>query len=187
MTTTGVSICNSALLMVGSDDINSFEDATIEAKVCKSIYEDTVQLLLQLHPWRFSLKQRDLGGKLSTDPEFKWANRYQLPSDMLRVIAIQGNVDYEIFGDMLYTDAGTAKIVYQARPDEQDMPSYFVRALQFHLASIFTLSLQEDARKAGAFDARADKETVRAKSIDTQQQTASSIPEENFSLLNVRG
>ena len=186
MATTDVSICNGALIMVGANDINSFSDNTIEAKLCNSIYGDTKRTLLQYHPWRFSLKQFDLGGALVAAPEFDWDLQYQLPPDLLRIIRMKNDVDYEIFGEQLYTNEDTAEIIYQYEPNESDLPSYFIRALQFHLARVFSMSLQEDSNKMQIFDRAADKETARARQLDAQSQPNMKIPEKNFSLINVR-
>ncbi len=187
MATTNISICNSALILVGADEINSFSDATAEAKLANSVYTDTKQTLLQYHPWRFSLKQKDLGGALVTTPTFDWKYQHQLPSDLLRVIHLYGNDDYQIFGDKIYTNNSTCKMVYQADVLESEMPSYFIKAFQFQLARLFSMSLQEDINKMQAFDQAADKEMMRAKNIDSQQQPNQKIPDTNYSMLNIRG
>lgn len=187
MTATEVSICNGGLLLVGADDINSFSDNTTEAKLCNSIYTDTKKILLQYHPWRFSLAQIDLGGALVSEPLFNWKYQYQLPADFLRVLYIKDDADYEIFGTKIYTDNTTCQIVYQSNVSESVMPAYFIRCLQFHLAKIFSLSLQEDLDKMSMFDRAADKETARARSIDSQQQPNKAISLVNYTLLNVRG
>lgn len=186
MATTDVSVCNGALIMVGANDINTFADNTIEAKLCSSIYKDTKKTLLQYHPWRFSLIQKDLGGALTAEPEFEWDYKYQLPSNLLRIIRMEKDADYEIFGEALYTNQRTAKIIYQIEPSEEDLPSYFLRALQFHLARIFSMSLQEDVNKMNIFERAADKETARARQLDAQSQPNMKIPEKNYSTINVR-
>lgn len=187
MSNTDVKICNAALIMVGADEINSFVDNTNEAKICSAVYLDTKQTLLQYHPWRFSLRQLDLGGELVADPLFKWERQYQLPADLLRVISLENDADYEIYQDKIYTNVNPCRLVYQYKVPEGKMPSYFVRCLQFQLARIFSISLQEDSGKMTMFDNAADKETARARSIDAQQQPNVSIPERNYSFVNVRG
>lgn len=187
MATTDVSICNTALIMVGANDINSFTENTVEAKLASNVYERTKFTLLQYHPWRFSLKQVDLGGALTASPLFKWTYKYKLPADTLRVINIKDNFDYETFEQReLYTDVNPCQIVYQKKVAEQDMPAYFVRALEFHLARLFAISLQEDAGKMDIFERSADKETARARSIDAQQQPNIGIPDVNYSTILVR-
>ena len=188
MATTAVSICNAALFMAGSEDINSFSDNTEEARLAGSIYEDTKQFVLQYHPWRFSFFQKDLGGALIETPVTdEYDNIYQLPPDFLRLSHVDGNEDYKLFQDKIYTDANPCLITYQANISEGDMPAFFVRPLQFELASIFVLALQEDARKADLFEKRAKSELMRAKNIDAQQQPNEGIPDTNYTLLNIRG
>lgn len=188
MANTDVSVCNTALIMVGADEINSFSDNTAEAKLAAAVYADTKNTLLQYHPWRFSLIQKDLGGELTAAPLFdKWKYRYQLPPDLLRIIQLEDQENYEIYEDELYTNASPCRVVYQRKVNESEMPSYFIRCLNFHLARIFSISLQEDSTKMQMFDNAADKETARARNIDAQQQPNISIPDRNFTLVNLRG
>lgn len=187
MATTDVSICNAALVIVGAEEINSFGDATTEAKLAQAVYTQTKEALLQAHPWRFSLRLYDLGGRLNETPEFKWDYLYQLPPNTLRVIAMKDDTDYEIFGDKLYTNETTAEIIYQIKVLESNMPAYFVRCLQYQLAKLFAISLQEDTAKMQLFEKLADKEITRARNIDSQQQPNSRLSDVNFSLINIRG
>lgn len=188
MANTDVSICNTSLIMVGADEINSFSDNTAEAKLANSVYTDTKNTLLQYHPWRFSLLQKDLGGELVDTPLFdNWQYKYQLPPDLLRVISLEDDEDYEIFEDALYTNVSPCRVIYQRKAAENELPSYFIRCLNFHLARIFSISLQEDPAKMQMFDNAADKETARARNIDAQQQPNISIPDKNYTLVNIRG
>ena len=186
MTTTDLSIVNTALIIMGADEIVSFDDATAEAKLASAVYQDTKFMLLQSHPWRFSLRQKDLGGALLASPEFKWTYKYQVPPDLLRIMYMKDSADYEVFEGDIYTNQPVCKIVYQFKVVESDMPSYFVRCLQYHLTKIFASSLQEDLNKMQLFDTMADKETARARNIDSQQQPAQAIPDNVYSLINVR-
>lgn len=187
MTTTSVSICNAALLMVGADDINSFSDSTTEAKLCNALYEDTRNTVLQYHPWVFSLKQIDLGGATTTAPLFDYKYSYQIPSDALRIVAAEDSTEYAIYGDKIHSNTSPKQIIYQALVAEDDMPSYFVRTLQLYLARYFCISLQEDVNKSSMFMQAADKELIRARNIDSQQQTPLNIPDKNYTFINVRG
>lgn len=184
---TDVAIANTALIMNGADDINSFSDNTFEAKLASSTYETTKEALLQAYPWRFTLKQADLGGALAASPEFQWDYQYQLPSDCLRIISLQHNADYELYDKQVYTNEKPCKIVYQRNVSEANMPSYFRRALEFRLARVFAISLQEDVNKMSVFERAADKETARARQLDAQQRTTQRIPDIAFTSLNVRG
>lgn len=186
MASTDVEICNASLLMVGADEINSFSDATTEAKLCNAIYLDTKHSYLQSYPWRFSLRQSDLQGALSTDPVFEWERQYQLPIDLLRLIRMENSANYEVFGKRLYTDETTAKIIYQADVSEANLPAYFIRAFQYKLCVIFAASLAEDLQKVSVFEDLANKENIRARNIDSQSQPPRDFPDAAFSMLNVR-
>jgi hypothetical protein len=118
---------------------------------------------------------------------FKWDRKYQLPANVLRIINLEDNEEYEVFEDKLFTNVATARIVCQINTPEKDLPSYFIRALQFNLARLFAMSLQEDLAKMKMFDQSADKETARARNIDAQQQPNISIPDKNYTFLTVRG
>lgn len=187
MAVTDVGICNSAFLMVGADEINSFSENTLQAKLASSLYSETKESLLYYHPWRFSLKQQNLGGSLSVAPVFEWQYRFQLPSDCLRIIQMEDERDYEVFGREIYTNTNPCRIIYQKNVSEVDMPAYFVRPLTFHLARVFSVALQEDINKFQLFDRAADKETARARQLDAQQQPNSRIPDIAFTAVNVRG
>ena len=186
MATTDKSLCNSALLLIGAEEINSFDDNTLSAKLAKQLYATTKDSVLQSFPWRFSLKQKDLGGRLVAQPIFDWQYQYQLPADLLRMIAMQDDRPYEIYGDKIYTDELACKIIYQVKTDEAEMPAYFQRALEFQLARLFAMSLQEDMQKANLFDSLAQKEIVKARGIDSQQQPNSFISDVTYSTINVR-
>jgi hypothetical protein len=174
--------------MAGAGDINSFDDAIDEARIARSVYATTKQTLLQQHPWSFSLIQLDLGGELVDDPLFKWRYKYQLPANLLRVIALENSEDYEIYGRQLYTDVSSpARIVCQLDITEDKMPSYFISSLELHLAKKFAVSLSDNMSKAQMFESMADKETARARNIDSQQKPLQAIPDRNFTLLTVRG
>lgn len=186
-TATEVSICNSALLLNGGNEVTSLSEDSTEAKLCSSIYTDEKQSLLQSYPWRFSISMADLGGPVVTAPLFKWKYQYQLPSDFLRLLQMEEEAEYEIYGDKIYTDNSTCKIIYQANVTEQKMPAYFIVVLKMRMATLLSMSLHEDSTKFQLFEAAAQKEMMRARAVDSQQQISKQIPQKNFTFLNVRG
>ena len=58
--TTPLAICSAALLMIGADEISSFDETSREAKLCANLYDTTRDELLQLYPWRFAVGQMQL-------------------------------------------------------------------------------------------------------------------------------
>lgn len=183
---TPISICSAALLMIGADEISSFEEGTREAKLCLNLYQTTLDELLQTYPWRFATLQTQLARHVKT-PLFGYGHAYALPPNLLRLLQTQGVEDYRIFEDGLHTNAQNVYITYIARPKEQQMPAYFTRIVEFKMAEILALALQEDLTKSRLLADRADSQLIRARGIDAQQQTTAVMPEANFTLTHVRG
>lgn len=184
--TTSLSICSSALLMIGADEISSFEEGSREAKLCANLYDVTLDELLQLYPWRFATAQKQLG-RLAADPLFGYRHAFQLPADMLRVLATDTGRDYRLFENKLYSNAQTMRITYLQRPTEEKLPAYFVRALELKMAEILALALQEDSAKSRLMAEKAQAQVLRARGVDAQQQTTPLLDESNFTLTQVRG
>lgn len=113
MASSVAAICNRALTFLGANRISSLDDDTVEARLCKEHYEDTLSDLLRSHPWKFAIARASLG-LISTTPTYEWDYQYQLPSDCLRVIGMEGHEtdDWTVEGNYLLTNATEAKIKY---------------------------------------------------------------------------
>lgn len=180
-----IDIINSGLLMVGANIITSLDDETKEAVVANRFYGTTYRSLLQQSKWRFSLDQTQLA-QLQQTPKYGFDHAYQLPSDNLRVISVKGSPDYEIYGDFLYTDEDEVYITYQFEPAEDDLPDYFIRALEYKLAEVFAVPLLDDLDKVSTYNSLASDEVVRARNIDAQSQPTNAVPQKNYTLVNTR-
>ena len=163
-------------MLVGANPITSFEDGTTEAMITSNLYEDIVRGDLSSYRWRFAIKQAVLN-RLVDAPTGRWDAAYQLPSDFLIVNAVtiaDKAVDYDIYGDNIYVDAGTDEtlvIDYTFRPDEADWPPHFVLLVEYHMANILAASLARDPGLAGLMGDQYSVQNLRARNIDSQQQT----------------
>ena len=70
--------------------------------------------------------------------------------------------------------------------DEQYFPAYFTRLLQLEMAAMLASALLEDENKADKFGGFARTQMVKARNIDSQNNTSSTIPAGAFNLTNVR-
>ena len=183
---TAISICSAALLMLGADEITSFDETSREAKLCASLYPTTRDELLQSYPWRFALGQATLG-QLTSNPLFGYQYAYQLPADTLRVIAVEDGAPYRLYENRLYCDSPAVRIVYLFRPTEERLPAFFVRTLELKMAEILAVALHEDLNKSRMMEQKARDQMVRARSTDAQQQTPAEPMFGNFSLVTARG
>ena len=82
-----VSICNQALLLLGSDIIANLDESNKRATHCSTLYDPARRAVLRRHNWGFARARRDLA-QLSEAPAFGFEYYYQLPSDLLRLRSI---------------------------------------------------------------------------------------------------
>jgi hypothetical protein len=83
-----VDICNQALLMLGSLPIISFDDESVEASTCKTLYPTAKKQVLRSFPWRCATKTERLA-RLSKTPENPdWQYMFAQPDDALRILRV---------------------------------------------------------------------------------------------------
>jgi hypothetical protein len=128
-----VSICNNAIIKVGGKLITSLNDATNEAKACRTLYEDVRNAVFREHPWN-CVTDRKVLNELEDTPPFGFDHQFQLPTDCLRVLTLNderiplirnGMVypghdqkRFRIEGRKLLTDETEAKILYISKVDD---------------------------------------------------------------------
>lgn len=133
-------ICNLALSHLGESPIASLEDNTAASRACAQHYELARDEVLRSHRWNFAQGRRVLS-RLAEAPEFRWAHKYQLPEDCLRVLEVNDSEigdwisdEYVIEGRELLTDADTVNLVYTKQiTDVSLFDSLFVKALGYKL------------------------------------------------------
>jgi hypothetical protein len=133
-------ICTAALHNLGARSIQSFEDGTTEADLCRSNYERAVRAMLALHPWNFAeARVRLAGDATAAGPDYTYS--YELPRDYVgarHTLDTNGYITsdgYRIIGRKLLSDEGTPYLVYTRRAAEQDFPPLFTEALIYKLSS----------------------------------------------------
>jgi len=181
-----IDISSRALILIGAEPITSFTDGTTESLVASSLYEDICRSALSNTRWRFASDQAVLN-RLTDAPTGRYDLAYQLPSGTLIVHAITVNdtlVQYQIYGDMVFADTSTQDSViadFTFRAREEDFPSYFTVALEYSLASAFATSIARDGSLMQLMTQMADRAMLKARNIDSQQQTTRTIPQTRFS------
>ena len=77
-----VTICNMALSNVGSEStIESIDEASVEARVCKLWYDTARYSTLEVYNWSFARKSGLLTTHDVAAPLNRWKYRYQWPAD----------------------------------------------------------------------------------------------------------
>ena len=153
---TDVSICNKALLLLGSSSITSFTDGTPQGNACSVLYPDVKRTTLGMYPWSFTVAKAQLSRETAT-PNSEWTYQFTLPNDMLngvpRAVRTSGNAGASLYKNweiaqsaagttVLMTESTTIFIDYQKAVAESLMPHHFVQLLGYqmawHLAEVIT-------------------------------------------------
>jgi len=164
-----IDIASNALLLVGDNPISSFDDPGAGAQAAANLYPETKKRLLSMHPWSFALKQQRLN-RLSETPDIltNFNNAFQLPTDLIRIWNMQLRGDYILIGNLLFSNQTELLATYVFDVDEVNMPPHVVKSLEYLLAADFSISVTEDATKAGLYEQKAINAIGQAMAIDSQ-------------------
>ena len=179
MANTAVDLCSRALLLVGANAIQSFDDGSRESDVCSSIYETVRDTLLTNRLWSFSIEQLDLA-QLNETPLRDWKYVYALPNNILRVRGVSGSKSFDIMGLKLYSNSPNVSIDCQKAVDVDEMPPYFQTALISELASKMAVSLLGDTSKYNLFAQMAQRDLINARLADAQNKPNITFGEDSF-------
>ena len=147
-----VDICNKALLSLGAAQIISLDDEQTEAVLCKQLYADLRDAVLQAHDWSFAVERVNLP-KSGSDPTFRYANNYPLPARVLHVLEVNKIdrddpvKDWQVENDAIVTDDNncSAKLLRQVTDTSKFSP-LFIQALQARLASDMAIPLTSNGK-----------------------------------------
>ena len=180
-----VDLASNALLLIGDNPISSFDDPGAGAQVAGALYPDTKRRLLSEHPWSFALKQQRLN-KLSQSPDIltNYNNAFQVPADLIRFWSLKRWGDYDIIGDLVFTNQTELLATYVFDVDEVELPPHFVKALEYTLASDFAIAIMENEKLATLFTEKALLFSSKAMAIDSQNRPQEAIIDSP--LINVR-
>jgi hypothetical protein len=177
-----IDICSNALLLIGDNPINSFSDPGAGAQAAANLYPQVKERFLSTHPWSFALKHQRMS-LLTAQPDpltgYKYA--YQMPTDLIRLWSIAPHQNYTVVGDsvLMNTNIGVLATYVYSVP-ETSIPAHAVKALEFMLASEFSISVTEDENKAQLYNQKATIASSQAMTIDSQGRPQVAIVDSPF-------
>lgn len=180
-----IDVCSRALILVGAEPLSSFDDGNNEALIASNMYEDVARSSLVNTRWRFATNQAVLN-RLTDAPLGRFDAAYQLPSDWLMSHVVTVNdtpIEYQTYGDKLFcNEDSTSELVldFTFRANESDWPSYFCLAVEYELASVFAVSLARDQGLAQLMSQQAAATMMKARNLDSQQQTTRKLSTSRF-------
>jgi hypothetical protein len=179
---TDIEVAQKAMVLIGLEPLTSFTDATDEALVANTIFEDVVEDCLGQHNWNFAMGQKTLS-RLTDVPVDRWDAAYALPTSPAVVHVQTVTIDdapqpYDIYERYVYINAEESSDVvlnYIFRPETQYWPPTFTMWVIFRLASVLALSVTRKADVADAYTKLAEAQFRRAKARDSQQVTTQGL------------
>ena len=178
---TDIDIASNALLLIGDSPINSFTEPGAGATVANAVYYDTKRMLLSDHPWTFALKEQYLN-RLSQQPddETNYTYAFQLPGELIRILAILPHSNYTIVGSLLYSNETVLLARYIYDVEESQLPPHFIKALEYKLAADFAVSITESTTKSEFYERKYLQQLGAARTIDSQSHPQVPIVDSPF-------
>jgi len=138
MALTNIDLCSRALLLLGAETIQSFDEDSVEANTMGNLYEHVYHAALTEKNWGFATKDVALNRLADAPTDLGWLHQFQLPSDCLAIINVLnsswGRSEYIKQGNLLLSNEPTLNLKYVYTVDESQLPAWFVDYLVHKLA-----------------------------------------------------
>jgi len=175
-----IDMINSALVLIGDKPLNSLTETRRAAVVAGQLYGSVFESELNRHRWGFARTLFTLNQLAGEPPLDEFRFRYQLPADLLVVIrTIPAEFNYMRYGYEIYSNMPELQIDYIRKVTEAELPSYFVRLMEYALARDFSVAIRDETDRFQAMDFRYKEEARNARFQDSQefpQQTIVDAP-----------
>lgn len=151
-------ICNLALGWLGANPINSLDDESTEAKLCKANWPVSRDACLEDRAWTFATTDVQLA-PLATSPSTNYAYGFKIPTNSIRILRAGGVTDYrdklqwEKQLNNIVCDSSVLYIKHIVRiEDPQRFSPAFVQAVAAKLSMDMAIAITESK---SIFDAMA--------------------------------
>ncbi|BAV81151.1 hypothetical protein [Vibrio phage CKB-S2] len=145
-TTDKIEIVSNASVLLGANQIQSFDEETTEGLAARTFYKMVYESVLKHRNWTFAKRKLKLS-ILDKTPEFGYKHVYRLDVDVLKVISLQNKPsDYLLMSKReIHTDIPNAFIVGLIKPDEAILPEDFKLAFVHLLAAAMCTTITDDS------------------------------------------
>ena len=178
MSTSAVSICSNALLLLGDAPISDFSEENDRTRMVANLYQAKREKVLRLHPWNCAVKRVVLSPDVDV-PAFDWAYQFQLPDDWLRTLSagLDGDLDdYQIEGRKILMDTNICYLRYIFNNDvEATWDSLLVEAMQQVMVAALTYPVTKSTTKQATEEEIVKMVLKSARTVDGQEQPAEQL------------
>lgn len=164
-----VEIVNVALTLLGMlEEIISIDDNSTTARTAKKYWNTARRKILEESRWNFAIQRTQLPA-LSASPIYGYSYQFQLPTDYIKLIEIDGEPAYTIEGTKILCNSAPIKIRYIF--DNTDIAQWsptFVTCFAHYLAYLMAYPLTKKQTLAQQAFESFVQEFERASSSDSQ-------------------
>lgn len=180
---TGVSICSNALLMLGSQTINDFNEPVVRASIAANLYPTVRDDLLRTHPWNCTIK-RVLLAPDATPPAFGYDNQFELPADFLRVLEVGQaglQIDYLVEGRHILANATSVELRYvYLNPVENTWDANLVALMTLAMAAAMAYAITQSAAVRDSLKQDLEMAKKVARAVDGQEDPPQTLGDERM-------
>lgn len=176
-----IELVSNALILIGDLPLNTLVGNSRPQVVANALYDNIVKNELSKHRWGFARRKAQLSllAEIPVDNEFDGA--YQMPSDLITLIKINPNVNYQVYGDKVYTNYAQALYCdYIKDVTEDNWPVYFAKMIEYALARDFASSIRDSAASADRMAAEYLNASRMARYTDSIQHPTVAIVDRPF-------
>jgi hypothetical protein len=117
-----IKIWNMAIVVIGEDKLAALDEDVKPAELAEVLWDGVRDSVLREHPWNCCMAQAELSA-LADKPVFKWAEAYQLPTDLLRIDGVYASDgseigDYVVQGKKILCNEGAPIFIEYVRREE---------------------------------------------------------------------
>jgi hypothetical protein len=151
--------------------------------LCNQRYVNIRNRVFRSHNWNCLIKRVQLAAD-STGPVVEYTYGYTLPSDCLRVMAIntgstdsiKSALDYKVEGRKIVTDETTVYLLYVAiDTDPTNYDAYLYEAIAHQLAADICYAVTNNSTLANNYMNRADERLREARFIDATENALDTV------------
>lgn len=181
MSTTPVSICSNALLMLGDAPISSFTEDTDRARLASNLWDTLRDAVLRRHPWNCAIKRVVLAPDV-TAPAFDYSTQFTLPSDCLRVLSVGQEGErpqYKLEGrKILMTGATACNLRYVFRNDNPaTWDAMLIEAMTMVMRAVFSYPITQSGSMEQLVENTLREYLRQARTVDGQEDEPEAFDE----------
>lgn len=185
--TTSVSIASNALLMLGAQPINDFNEDADRARLASNLYAPARDLLLRSHPWNCAIKRVILSPDADA-PAFGYSYQFTLPGDWLRTLSVGDygeEIDFRTEGRKLLADDSVLKLRYIFRNDQESTwDTMLIDAMTKTMSATMAYAITQSTSKEELEFKKLEMALKQARAVDGQDDPPETLGD--FRLLAAR-